>query len=318
MLLDGVRVLDLTQFLPGGYCTRVLADLGATVTKVEVSTRGDPIRSLPNGEAYFEALHHGKPVVQLALKTEAGRARLLQLAETADVLLEGFRPGVMDRRQVGWDQLRAVNPRLIYCSITGYGSSGSLRDRAGHDLNYLARSGALSVMPRADGVPMIPGVQTADLAGGMMAAIAVLGAVVERQRTGRGRRLDVSMTPATTSTAPPTACSPWEPWNRTSGAASARRLVARISFPGRLTPARFPRWRVSWQARRKPNGWRSLAIATCAWSPSWIWAKLHHRLRPSQWPTRKDRRRAPFAASWSSSRSRGWRPSARSARDRPP
>ncbi len=194
MLLDGVGVLDLTQFLPGGYCTRVLADLGATVTKVEVSTRGDPIRSLPNGEAYFEALHHGKPVVQLALKTEAGRARLLQLAETADVLLEGFRPSVMDRRQVGWDQLRAVNPRLIYCSITGYGSSGSLRDRAGHDLNYLARSGALSVMPRADGVPMIPGVQTADLAGGMMAAIAVLGAVVERQRTGRGRRLDVSMT----------------------------------------------------------------------------------------------------------------------------
>src|SRR2546428_5245726 len=194
MLLDGVRVLDVTRVLTGGYCTRVLADVGAAVTKVEVSTRGDPIRSLPNGEAYFEALHHGKPVVQIALKTEAGRARLLELAETADVLLEGFRPGVMDRRQVGWDQLRAVNPRLIYCSITGYGSSGSLRDRAGHDLNYLARSGALSVMPRANGVPMIPGVQTADLAGGMMAAIAVLGALVERQQSGRGRRLDVSMT----------------------------------------------------------------------------------------------------------------------------
>jgi len=194
MLLDGVRVLDLTQFLPGGYCTRLLADLGAEVTKVEASTRGDPIRSLPNGEKYFEALHHGKLVVQLALKTEPGRARLLQLVETADVLLEGFRPGVMDRRQVGWSQLRAVNPRLIYCSITGYGSSGPLRDRAGHDLNYLARSGALSVMPRADGVPMIPGLQIADVAGGMMAAIAVLGAVVERQRTGQGRRLDVSMT----------------------------------------------------------------------------------------------------------------------------
>jgi crotonobetainyl-CoA:carnitine CoA-transferase CaiB-like acyl-CoA transferase len=100
----------------------------------------------------------------------------------------------MDRRQVGWSQLRAVNPRLIYCSITGYGSRGTLRDRAGHDLNYLARSGALSVMPRADGVPMIPGVQVADVAGGMMAAIAVLGAVIERQRTGQGRRLDISMT----------------------------------------------------------------------------------------------------------------------------
>jgi crotonobetainyl-CoA:carnitine CoA-transferase CaiB-like acyl-CoA transferase len=194
MLLDGVRVLDLTQFLPGGYCTRLLADMGAEVTKVEASTRGDPIRSLPNGEKYFEALHHGKPVVQLALKTEAGRGRLLQLIETADVLLEGFRPGVMDRRQVGWSQLRAVNPRLIYCSITGYGSRGTLRDRAGHDLNYLARSGALSVMPRVDGVPMIPGVQVADVAGGMMAAIAVLGAVIERQRTGQGRRLDISMT----------------------------------------------------------------------------------------------------------------------------
>src|SRR3989442_2176634 len=161
MLLDGVRVLDLTQFLPGGYGTGVPPDVGATEPKVEVPRRGDPIRSLPNGEAYFEALHHGKPVVQLALKTEAGRARLLQLAETADVLLEGFRPGVMDRRQVGWDELRAVNPRLIYCSINGYRASGSLRARAGHDLNYLARSGALSVMPRADGRPLIPRVPTA-------------------------------------------------------------------------------------------------------------------------------------------------------------
>jgi crotonobetainyl-CoA:carnitine CoA-transferase CaiB-like acyl-CoA transferase len=194
VLLEGVRVLDVTQFLPGGYCTRLLADLGADVTKVEVSSHGDPIRSLPGGETFFEALHHGKQVVQLGLKTESGRAELLRLAEGADVLLEGFRPGVMERRQVGWPQLRVVNPRLIYCSISGYGSQGPLRDRAGHDLNYLARSGVLSIMPQASGLPVIPGVQVADLAGGLMAAMAVLSALVDRQRSGRGRRLEVSMT----------------------------------------------------------------------------------------------------------------------------
>lgn len=194
MLLEGVRVLDVTQFLPGGYCTRLLADLGAEVTKVEVSSHGDPIRSLPGGETFFAALHHGKQVVQLGLKTETGRGELLRMVKTADVLLEGFRPGVMERRQVGWPQLRLANPRLIYCSITGYGSRGPLRDRAGHDLNYLARSGVLSVMPQASGLPVIPGVQVADLAGGLMAAMAVLGALVERQRSGHGRRLDVSMT----------------------------------------------------------------------------------------------------------------------------
>lgn len=194
MLLEGVRVLDLTQFLPGGYGTRLLADLGADVVKVEVSTRGDPIRKLPGGETLFGALHHGKQVVRLDVRTEAGRARLVQLAAGADVLFEGFRPGVMERRQVGWDQLRVANPRLIYCSITGYGPVGPLRGRAGHDVNYLARSGALSLMPRADGLPVIPGVQVADLAGGMMAVVAVLGALLDRHRTGKGRQLNVSMT----------------------------------------------------------------------------------------------------------------------------
>jgi len=193
-MLEGIRILDLTQFLPGGYCTRVLADLGAEVIKVEVSTHGDPIRGFPGGSAYFDALHHGKRVVQVALKTDSGRQQLLELVRAADVLLEGFRPGVMDRRQVGWDQLRAANPRLVYCSISGYGSRGPLRNRAGHDLNYLARSGLLSVMPRAGGVPVIPGVQVADLGGAMMAAVAVLGALVERQRSGQGRRLEISMT----------------------------------------------------------------------------------------------------------------------------
>lgn len=193
MLLEGIKILDLTQFLPGGYCTRLLADLGADVVKVEVSTRGDPIRGLPAGQQLFDALHHGKQLVQLDLGTDAGREQLIRLAETADVLLEGFRPGVMDRRNVGWAQLSAANPRLIYCSITGYGSRGPLRDRAGHDLNYLARSGLLSLMPRAAGLPVIPAVQIADLAGGMMAATAVLAALANRLGTGKGHRLDVSM-----------------------------------------------------------------------------------------------------------------------------
>ncbi len=193
-LLKGVRILDLTRLLPGGYCTLLLADLGADVVKVEAPGRGDPLRDFPGGEVLFAALHRGKRSVALRLKTSAGRQGLLRLAAHADVLLEGFRPGVMERLQLGWEQLHEVNPQLIQCSITGYGLKGPLRDRAGHDLNYLARSGALSLMSRRDGVPAIPAVQVADLGGAVTAAVAVLAALLERQRTGIGRRLDISMT----------------------------------------------------------------------------------------------------------------------------
>jgi crotonobetainyl-CoA:carnitine CoA-transferase CaiB-like acyl-CoA transferase len=192
-MLEGIRVLDLSRLLPGGYCTRILADMGAEIIKVEEPSRGDPLRALPGGEVYFRLLHGGKRSVALRLNTVAGVGALKRLVAGADALVEGFRPGVMERRGIGFTELAAVNPRLVYCAITGYGSTGALKRRAGHDLNYLARSGVLGLMPRASGIPVIPGIQVADLAGGQAAVIAILGALVERSRTGVGRRLEIAM-----------------------------------------------------------------------------------------------------------------------------
>src|SRR6202165_5631437 len=164
MLLDGDRVLDLPRLLPGGYCTQLLQAQGAQVTKIEPPA-GDPIRALPGGDAYFDTLHRGQRLVTLDLRTEAGRDALRRLVVDADVLVEGFRPGVMERMDLGYAALAAINPALVYCAITGYGSGGPMAGRAGHDLNYLARSGALSLMPLRAGIPAIPGLQVADLAG---------------------------------------------------------------------------------------------------------------------------------------------------------
>ena len=193
MALTGVRVLDLSRLLPGAYCTQLLEAQGAAVTKVE-SPGGDPIRMLPAGETYFDALHRGQPLLTLDLRTADGRASLRGRVADADVLVEGFRPGVMERMELGYGSLSAINPALIYCAITGYGSSGPLARRAGHDLNYLARSGALSLMPHAAGGPAIPGLQVADLAGGLQAAFLIAAALADRGRTGRGARVEVSMT----------------------------------------------------------------------------------------------------------------------------
>ena len=193
MLLFGVRVLDLSRLLPGAYCTQLLQAQGAEVTKIEPPA-GDPIRALPGGEAYFEALHRGKQLLRLDLRGEAGRETLRQRVLDTEVLVEGFRPGVMERLELGYSTLSAINPALVYCAITGYGSSGPIAQRAGHDLNYLARSGALSVMPLRDGAPAIPGLQVADLAGGLQAAFLIAAALVARAETGRGSRVEVSMT----------------------------------------------------------------------------------------------------------------------------
>src|SRR6184192_4018136 len=165
MLLSGVRVLDLSRLLPGAYCTQLLQAQGAAITKIEPPT-GDPIRGLPGGDAYFEALHRGQQILTLDLRTETGRQALRRRVVDTEVLVEGFRPGVLDRMELGYAALSALNPALVYCAITGYGSSGAMAGRAGHDLNYLARSGALSLMPQRDGVPTVPGLQVADLAGG--------------------------------------------------------------------------------------------------------------------------------------------------------
>ena len=193
MSLDGIRVLDLSRLLPGGYCTQLLQAQGATVTKVEPPA-GDPIRHLPGGEAYFDALHQGKQLLTLDLRSPAGREALLGRVVDADVLVEGFRPGRMERMELGYESLAAINPALVYCAITGYGSNSPLARRAGHDLNYLARSGALALMPHHDGAPTIPGLQIADLAGGLQAAFLIAAALMDRAKTGRGRRVEVSMT----------------------------------------------------------------------------------------------------------------------------
>jgi len=193
MTLNDVRVLDLSRLLPGAYCTQLLQAQGAAVTKIESPT-GDPIRALPAGETYFDALHRGQQLLTLDLRAESGRESLRRRIVDADVLVEGFRPGVMERMELGYGSLSAINPALIYCAITGYGSRGPLAHRAGHDLNYLARSGALSLMPLADDRPVIPGLQVADLAGGLQAAFLIAAALADRGRTGRGSRVEVSMT----------------------------------------------------------------------------------------------------------------------------
>jgi len=193
MTLTGVRVLDLSRLLPGGYCAQLLQAQGARVTKIE-SPAGDPIRGLPAGEAYFDALHRDQQLLTLDLRTDAGRESLRGRVVDADVLVEGFRPGVMERLELGYASLSGINPALVYCGITGYGSSGPLAHRAGHDLNYLARSGALSLMPLAGDRPAIPGLQIADLAGGLQAAFLIATALAEREQTGRGSRVEVSMT----------------------------------------------------------------------------------------------------------------------------
>jgi alpha-methylacyl-CoA racemase len=205
--LDGVRVLDLTRLLPGGFCTLLLADMGADVLKVEDTAGGDYIRWMPpyyGGEeqqragtasAYFLALNRNKRSMRLNLKDPRGRDVLLRLVEDHDVLVESFRPGVMDRLGVGWDALRAQNPRLVYCPISGYGQDGPLTGRSGHDTNYLALNGLLGLTGRRGGPPIQSAGQIADLGGGgLMAAVGILAALVERERSGAGQMVDISMT----------------------------------------------------------------------------------------------------------------------------
>lgn len=201
--LDGLTVLDLSRLLPGGFCSMMLADFGADVIKVEDTGRGDYVRWAPPyyegadqsaGGALFLALSRGKRSVRIDLKSEQGKAVLLRLAQNADVLLESFRPGVLNRLGVGYERLREVNPRLIYCAITGYGQDGPNRDRSGHDINYLGLNGLLGLTGEADGPPMQASGQIADIGGGaLMGAIGILVALRERERSGEGQLVDASM-----------------------------------------------------------------------------------------------------------------------------
>ncbi len=196
--LQGVRVLDLSRLLPGPYATLVLADLGADVVKLEDPAGGDYLRGVPPfvgaESGAFQAVNRNKRSLALDLKVAGAAEVLLRLARSFDVLVESFRPGVLDRLGAGHGRLREANPRLVVCAVTGYGQTGPYRDLAGHDINYCAISGALALNGPAE-APLPLGVQVADVAGGAWVAVAgILGALFRRERTGEGGVVDVAMT----------------------------------------------------------------------------------------------------------------------------
>jgi crotonobetainyl-CoA:carnitine CoA-transferase CaiB-like acyl-CoA transferase len=196
--LEGIRVLDLSRLLPGPLATLVLADLGATVDKVEDPDLGDYTRlaapQIDGMSVAFHALNRGKRSMVLNLKAAGGAAVLRRLVRSYDVLIDQFRPGVLGRLGIGHDVLLEENPRLVLCALTGYGQTGPFRDRAGHDLNYLGRAGLLGLMGPENGPPQPPSFQLADVSGGMWSVIGVLAGLRERDRTGKGSVIDVSMT----------------------------------------------------------------------------------------------------------------------------
>jgi alpha-methylacyl-CoA racemase len=201
--LSDVKVLDLSRLLPGGFCSLLLADFGAEVLKVEDTGMGDYVRwAIPKYEgaedsasaAYFLALNRGKKSIRINLKSEEGREVLLKLVKEYDVVLESFRPGVLDRLGVGYERMKQENPRLVYCAITGYGQDGPYRDRSGHDMNYLGLIGLLGLTGDKEGPPVQAAGQVADLGGGaLMAAFGIMAALRERDRSGEGQLVDVSM-----------------------------------------------------------------------------------------------------------------------------
>src|ERR1051325_8120173 len=204
--LQGIRVLDLSRLLPGGFCSVLLADLGAEVLKVEDTGMGDYVRWAPpyygteeqqalgTRSPLYLSLNRGKRSIRLDLKSEAGCEALLRLVASHDVVLDGFRPGVLDRLGGGHARMRGANPAIVYCALTGYGEDGPYAERAGHDMNYLGLVGLLGLTGGKDGPPVQSAGQIADLGGGaLMAAFGVLAALHERRRSGEGQMVDVSM-----------------------------------------------------------------------------------------------------------------------------
>jgi crotonobetainyl-CoA:carnitine CoA-transferase CaiB-like acyl-CoA transferase len=205
--LKGLRVIDLTRILPGPVATLRLAEMGADVLKIEAPGAGDPSRVMMQSTAdqldgkpgvFYQIVNRGKRVTRLDLKTEAGRTVLHALAREADVLVESFRPGVMDRLGVGYEALRELNPKLVYCAITGFGSSGPFAELVGHDLNFISYAGVLEQLAARDGTPILPNFMIGDLLGGALSAVTqMLAALWHVARGGEGRFVDVSMTHAT-------------------------------------------------------------------------------------------------------------------------
>jgi crotonobetainyl-CoA:carnitine CoA-transferase CaiB-like acyl-CoA transferase len=195
--LDGLRVLDVSRLLPGPFCTTLLADHGADVIVVEAPRfRADPVLG------HVPMVRRNKRHMSLDLKSEAGKEAFFKLASRSDVLVEGFRPGVMDRLGVGYDAVRAVNDRIVYCALTGYGQTGPLANRAGHDMNYMATAGMLDLVRDKDGTPIMPNFQMADLSGSLYAALGILLALAARERSGKGQYVDVAMTDGLVSLLP--------------------------------------------------------------------------------------------------------------------
>jgi crotonobetainyl-CoA:carnitine CoA-transferase CaiB-like acyl-CoA transferase len=186
--LVGITVIDLSRLLPGPYCSMILADHGARVISIES-------RKFIGDGLFFNTVNRNKEHMTLNLKTDEGNKIFFQLIEKADVMLEGFRPGVVKRLGVDYQSVQKVKPDIIYCSISGYGQTGAFVDRVGHDVNYLSKSGALHLIGEPDRPPSIPGIQIADIGGGAMnAAIGILLALFAREKTGRGQCIDISMT----------------------------------------------------------------------------------------------------------------------------
>ena len=199
--LANLKILDFSTLLPGPYATMMLADMGAEVLRVEAPDRVDLAKVMPPFDGKFSTtfsyLGRGKQTLQLNLKQPESVEKVKQLVQDYDIVVEQFRPGVMDRLGIGYEVLKAINPKLIYCAITGYGQTGPYKDRAGHDINYLAISGVASHCGRADSGPPPMGIQIADVAGGSHHAVmGILAAVIKRQETGEGAFIDISMTDA--------------------------------------------------------------------------------------------------------------------------
>lgn len=204
--LSGIRVLDLTRLLPGPYCSHILVEFGAEVIRIEPPEGADWLRDAsavdPGMRHLFENLNRGKKSMVINLKRDQGREVFLRLVRTADVLLEGFRPGAMERLDLGYEVLRRANERLIYASLSGYGQEGPYRDRVGHDLNYIGLTGLLDLTGERDGPPIIPATQVADIMGALWMAIGILVALQGRERSGEGCRVDASLLGAALASLP--------------------------------------------------------------------------------------------------------------------
>lgn len=195
--LAGIRVLDLSRLLPAPFATMILADLGADVIRVESPMGGDRLRLMPpyvkEMSAYFITINRNKRSVAIDMKSQTGRDVFFELVKTADVVVEGFKPGTVDRLGVGYEHVRAVKPDIIYCSLSGYGQTGPFRDRAGHDINFMGIGAALDLMTDPDVKPRIPGLFLGDLSGAYYATIGIISAIVQRQQSGVGAYVDACM-----------------------------------------------------------------------------------------------------------------------------